>query len=158
MKNLIFVLLLLSGMTRAHNGKIAYALPQAIVVDGEKNDWGAIDALIRLGTDFKDFRGAVRFGFDEGSQLLYLGLELYDDELSNDDILEIYINAGHFKRAPSNLMLRFQKEEFTFFKHEASKDPVHATIEERDVDAADKAMANHLNRANALYHRANLPT
>ncbi|MGW9685061.1 serine hydrolase domain-containing protein [Flagellimonas sp. 2504JD1-5] len=116
-----------------HNGKVAYVNAHNIIVDGKFADWKAIGHKVIIGKNPHDFYGTLQFACDYDKQLLSIGFMVNDNHFIPKEVLEIYINAGHYKRAPSNLMLKFEGDQFVLFKHDIFKDPVHAKISKNDV-------------------------
>ncbi len=127
------IILILNFSAFAHNGKVGYAQPQNIVIDGKISDWKEIYETITIGDNPADFCGELKLAYDYKNQYLFIGFEIQDNDFSIQDVLEIYINAGHLKRAPSNFMLKFQDDNFTFFKHNKGKDFIHQHIIENNI-------------------------
>ncbi|MEM9529045.1 MAG: hypothetical protein AAGA31_20715, partial [Bacteroidota bacterium] len=84
---LFFVGLLISCSSYAHNGKVSYALPNSIIIDGETSDWKEVKHSISLGDKLEDFSGELKLAYDPDEEYLFISVEIFDDYLSPEDVL-----------------------------------------------------------------------
>ena len=105
-----------AGMSQAHNGKTAYAIPlSGITIDGKLDDWPhqmAIYPIDWISPFYKltptegpeDLTASFRVGYDLEASLVYLAIVVQDEDLvihqeapshMNQDLCEEYVDADH---------------------------------------------------------------
>ena len=105
-----------AGMSQAHNGKTAYAIPlSGITIDGKLDDWPhqmAIYPIDWISPFYKltptegpeDLTASFRVGYDLEASLVYLAIVVQDEDLvihpeapdfSNQDLCEVYVDGNH---------------------------------------------------------------
>jgi len=117
--NLLHLLcLLLSSAAMAHNGHLAVARPMAgIAIDGDLSDWPVDrarypillpNAFLHRPTGEDDYTGTLSLGYNEGSNCLYLAVEVRDESTVTDpsatawdaqDGCEVYVDLQHRQKA-----------------------------------------------------------
>ena len=142
-KIIVFVICaLFAATTYAHNGKIVYAEPiESVKIDGKLSDWSKVSSSFHVedvsGTKLlnaKDFKGSFRIAYNEKQRSLYLAIEAIDDSFSENDGFEVYLNIGHLQKAPSVVMLKFEKGKLEILKHSKFHDPIHQFINKDSVE------------------------
>jgi hypothetical protein len=106
-----------AGISQAHNGKTAYAIPlSGITIDGKLDDWPREMAIYPIAwvsplfykstppSGPEDLTASFRVGYDRGVNLLYLAIVVLDEEAVihpeapefwNQDLCEVYVDADH---------------------------------------------------------------
>jgi len=133
-KNILVTLLILCAFFgRAHNGKTAIVKERSITVDGNAKDWEGVKGIEMGERRSKDFYGNFKLAWNESQQSLFIFWEYQDNNSTPEDTFEFYLNCGHFQRAPSNMMLKFRDGNFSLFRADRAKDPVHSKFKDDDI-------------------------